>query len=58
MFRVMVVVHDHFQGTKKAMDAMEHKSELLKAAPKNLPYKPVPLYTYFYVFALVKKAFV
>ena len=41
MLHFMVVMYNHFQGTKRLM---EHKSpELLKAAPKNLLSKPVLL---------------
>ena len=44
VLHVMVVMYNHFQGTKLGDFLMEHKSpELLKTAPKNLLSKPVPL---------------
>ena len=45
VLHVMVVMYNHFQGTKLAnLSYMKHKSpELLKAAPKNLLSKPVLL---------------
>ena len=41
MLHVMVVMYNHFQGTK--LDNLSYGAEFLKAAPKNLLSKPVPL---------------